>query len=194
MKKFNFIIAGLILVIGFTACSKDDTEYYDPQKYLTLEASVIENYADSVASAMGKEAVWDSTAAGVAEGFYKYNMNNANEIEVPRVSVKYSGRLIYTGAAFATDQTINSQPLVTLIQGWHFTFLPKFIKDKKGVMQRNYLSIDILELGLQKGSKVRVFLPSPYAYGNQARQGIPANSPLDFSIEVLEVEPPAPIN
>src|SRR5690606_33805453 len=203
MKKFNLIIASLIVAVGFAACSKDDTEYYDPQKYFTLEASAIEDYADSVASAMGKEAVWDSTGIwyileeeglqdSTADGFYKYNINNANQIEVPRISVKYSGRLINTGAAFATDQTMNNQSLVNLIQGWHFAFLPKFIEDKKGVMQRNYLSIDILELGLQKGSKVRIFLPSPFGYANSTQPNIPANSPLDFHIEVLEVKPPAP--
>ena len=205
MKKFNFIIASLIVAVGFAACSKDDTEYYEYEKFLALEATPIEEYADSVANVMGKEAVWDSTGIwyiveeeglqdSTVEGYYKYNINNAGNIEVPRVSANYTGKLIYTNSVFAQSAKLQDESLARLISAWQLAFLPKFIEDKKGEMQRNNISLGILELGLQKGSKVRIFVPSPYGYANSTQPNIPANSPLDFAIEVLEVKPPAAPN
>ena len=42
---------------------------------------------------------------------------------------------------------------------------------------------------LKKGSKARLFIPSPLAYGAQSPgPGIPANSVLMFDVEVLGVE------
>ncbi|MNL47460.1 FKBP-type peptidyl-prolyl cis-trans isomerase FkpA precursor [compost metagenome] len=43
---------------------------------------------------------------------------------------------------------------------------------------------------IQKGGKIRLFIPSQYAYGNSAMPGIPANSVLDFNIELTEVVNP----
>jgi len=40
---------------------------------------------------------------------------------------------------------------------------------------------------IQKGGKIRLFVPSYYGYGNQDRGPIPANSVLDFDIELLDV-------
>src|SRR5690606_68953 len=83
---------------------------YDYQKYLALEASMIEEYADSVANELGKEAVLDSTGIWYIvieegtqneeeEGFYKYNINN-NSIEAPRVRTNYVGKVIPSGSVF----------------------------------------------------------------------------------------------
>ena len=46
--------------------------------------------------------------------------------------------------------------------------------------------------GLKKGSKIRFVTPSLWAYGNRATTAgsktIPANSPLDYEIEILTIE------
>jgi FKBP-type peptidyl-prolyl cis-trans isomerase FkpA len=39
---------------------------------------------------------------------------------------------------------------------------------------------------IQKGGKIRLIVPSGYAYGPQGRQGIPSNSTLDFDIELVD--------
>ena len=39
---------------------------------------------------------------------------------------------------------------------------------------------------INKGGKIRLFIPSGYAYGTTPRSGIPANSILDFDIELLD--------
>ncbi|MEJ6980645.1 FKBP-type peptidyl-prolyl cis-trans isomerase [Pedobacter sp. P351] len=40
---------------------------------------------------------------------------------------------------------------------------------------------------IQKGGKIRLFVPSVYAYGQQSQGSIPANSILDFDIDLLDV-------
>ena len=40
---------------------------------------------------------------------------------------------------------------------------------------------------IQKGGKIRLLIPSQYGYGPQANGPIPANSVLDFDIELTEV-------
>ena len=45
-------------------------------------------------------------------------------------------------------------------------------------------------IGLSKGAKADLICPPDYAYGNRAMGAkIPANSPLLFSIEVVDIEP-----
>lgn len=200
MKNFNFLIVALVIGIGFSACSKKNTEYYDPQKYLTLEAPVIEKYVKGI-----ENAVWDSTGIWYAieevgltdsadANYYEYNINNADRIEVPFVSIKYQLRLV-ADSSLVQDGTITINKatgdgyLGNLVYGMQLAFLPRYIEDKSGELQKT-VGLGILEHGLQKGSKIRLILPSPYAYGNEIRTGIPANSPLDFTIEVLEVKPP----
>jgi FKBP-type peptidyl-prolyl cis-trans isomerase FkpA len=39
---------------------------------------------------------------------------------------------------------------------------------------------------IQKGGKVRLIVPSGYAYGSEAKSGIPTNSVLDFDIELVD--------
>ena len=39
---------------------------------------------------------------------------------------------------------------------------------------------------IQKGGKIRLIVPSGYAYGRQGQNGIPSNSILDFDIELVD--------
>lgn len=41
---------------------------------------------------------------------------------------------------------------------------------------------------IKKGGKIRLFVPSVYAYGPQAQGSIPANSILDFDIDLIDVK------
>lgn len=87
------------------------------------------------------------------------------------LTLKYTGRLL-NGTVF--DQTSGTNYLVSqlssLIKGW-------------GVL-----------LGMQKGAKIRIFVPSDLAYGLSGQTDsytgkttIPASSILDFDIEVIDV-------
>lgn len=82
-----------------------------------------------------------------------------------QVTAKYVGRLL-SGTVF--DQT-TTQPatfrLGTVIAGWQ-------------------IGVPLI----QKGGKIRLFIPSGYGYGQQGASTIPPNSVLDFDVELVDVQ------
>lgn len=208
MKNFNFfLIVAVIIGIGFTACSKNNAKPYDAQKYFDLEAPILEAYADSVAEALSTELESELEAKldketglwyilieeGISdpedEDYYKYNINSNNQIEVPRFSAEYVGRLVYSGAVFQ-EKGLTKELLTSVMPAWQAAFLPKLIENEDGEEKETF-GLGITEHGLQKGAKIRLIVPSPLGYQDQTQPSIPANSPLDFYIEVTEVLPPS---
>lgn len=98
--------------------------------------------------------------------YYKYNVvGTGNAIDIgSTVTVKYTGRLL-DGTVFDTsgDATFSYPATNGVIKGW-----------------------DIL-IGMQVGSKVRIFIPSDLAYGTTGSGSIAPNSILDFDIEIVSV-------
>ncbi|SDJ11654.1 FKBP-type peptidyl-prolyl cis-trans isomerase FkpA [Pedobacter sp. ok626] len=80
------------------------------------------------------------------------------------VTVDYSGKVLGASSNFDSDQA-KPFPLSSLIVGWQI-----------GIPY------------IQKGGQIRLFIPSGYAYGNNAQPGIPANSVLDFTIKLTNVQ------
>ena len=83
------------------------------------------------------------------------------------LTVGYTGRLLSTGAVFA--QTNNYHPafhLGDMIKGWQY---------------------GIVKSQMKKGGTVRLLIASRYAYGPYAQSNIPANSVLDFDIQLFDV-------
>jgi FKBP-type peptidyl-prolyl cis-trans isomerase FkpA len=81
------------------------------------------------------------------------------------ITAKYSGRFL-NGSVF--DQTTTmalSFPLGNVIVGWQ-------------------IGVPLI----QKGGKIRLLIPSQYAYGRNPTGSIPANSVLDFDIELVDVQ------
>jgi FKBP-type peptidyl-prolyl cis-trans isomerase len=76
------------------------------------------------------------------------------------VSVNYTGKLL-DGTVFQTG-TLPNQPLSGLIAGW-----------QAGIPHIN------------TGGRILLIIPSTLAYGNTAQNGIPANSVLVFTIDLL---------
>jgi FKBP-type peptidyl-prolyl cis-trans isomerase FkpA len=95
------------------------------------------------------------------------NISTAGSGEVVKANsllkVKYKGRLL-TGTVFDENSTGIDDVLSGFVQGW-----------RKGL------------LGLTKGTKLRMIIPSDLAYGPAGTTGIPPNAPLDFDIELVEV-------
>ena len=53
---------------------------------------------------------------------------------------------------------------------------------------RDYISaFNFAILSIGKGGHIRLVTPSKYGYGSRASSKIPANSPLFFDIEVVDV-------
>jgi len=100
--------------------------------------------------------------------YYKVNQLGTGETVdlASTVTIKYTGRLL-NGTVF--DQTTGDQTFATTIVG--------------GGLIKGWEAL----LGMQKGAKVRIFIPSDLGYGTTGNTGIPANSILDFDIEIVDV-------
>lgn len=205
MKKFNFLLIALIVGLGFTGCMKDDDfEPYDPQKYFDLEAPILQSYVDTAVglelAELDETGIWyQIIEPGLTdpedEDYYEYNLNNNNQLEMPEVTVQYVGKVVPSGTVFNDQDEDLKVGLGSMWGGWQVAFFPINMEYKNGdpVLDQNgeLLKIGITELGLQKGAIVRVVMPSPYGYQSQPQPNVPANSPLDFYIEVIDVNPPS---
>lgn len=208
MKNTIKLFALLFVAVGFGSCLKGDNQpFYDQDAILKEEAPILKEYVnttpgleDAILHASG---IWytiiedgiipEKDEDGNTTQGYFYNFNSVGGLEWPRVSVKYTGKLVSDGSVFdegTTEGLADDKffPLVNLIPGWGVAFFPTKIKNKEG----EDIKVDGLTFhGLQTGSKIRIVLPSIYGYRDRAQKGIPANSPLDFTIEVFKVIPPS---
>ncbi len=202
MKKINFLIIALIAGVAFSGCLKDnDIEPYDVQKYLDLEKPILKAYVEGTPELEGaildaETGIWykvieQGLQDKESSDFYTYKVDANNILIYPDIRVLYDGKLVATGVSYDKPNEVKDMSLANLISGWQIAFFPNKIKDKAGKINEFW---GLTELGLQKGSRIRIIMPSPYGYQNQPKGSIPANSPLDFYIEVLEVKAPSSTN
>jgi len=184
MKKITVLALGFMVAVGLSGCIKD-RETFDPQAQYQIEKPIIEEYATTELSNPQfheETGIWYQILNPGESGSYEYKIVN-NQIEAPTITVKYSGWLL-NGTKFDENQTDAGfkRSLGGVITAWQIAFLPQEIdgEDIGG------LTVE----GLQVGSKIRIVTPSYLAYGNQSSGNIPANSPLDFEIEVLDIVAP----
>lgn len=81
------------------------------------------------------------------------------------IAVKYTGKLLATGAIIDSSSEPIPFQLNTLIVGWQ---------------------IGLLKIG--KGASITLYIPSGYAYGKNERTGIPPNSNLIFTIDLVNLQ------
>lgn len=160
MKKY-FIFLFLTSIVALSSCLKEQADPFEAAKIqLVKDEEIIKKFiADSSISALRHESGLYYQIIKPGSGNVVYNNNTS-------VTVNYKGSFL-DGKIF--DQTKVNQPvsftLFGVIDGW-----------KIGVPL------------IQKGGKIRLIIPSGYAYGSNARQGIPANSILNFDIELIDVQ------
>ena len=137
-------------------------------------------------------------------GSYKYQLqSNGYQLVLPNpsIEVKYQGKLL-NGKVF--DETLQELPgdekedadssktshLGQLIPAWRIAFYPKEIR----INGKTHYVGGLTEKGLQKGAIIEFVVPSPYGYDNKevkdkdGKVTIPANSPLHFKIEVVNIK------
>lgn len=182
-----------LLSVLFFSCKKD--EIFDPIAQFDLEKPVIKTYANThypnMVYSSDTTGIWYEIVNPGQTGSYTYKIVDTVDIygqtgkalRMPTITVKYTGKLVSDNSVFETNVDKND-PLVSklngLISSWQYAFLPRSID--------TYKLGGFTPKGLQKGSKIRIVTPSYYAYGNQAMGKIPANSPLFFEIEVLDIK------
>lgn len=167
MKRFSmrhlFLIGAALMMVFFAACSKDEGEAYDPTPQFNKDVDSIKAYL----KAHSLTAVQDSLS-----GIY-YNIsakgNGVDSVRYTNTKVKtlYTGKLLSDVVFDSTGTTPREFYVGQVIVGWQFALTR-----------------------ITKGGKIRVYLPSYYGYGRQAQNGIPANSPLIFDIELVDLTNP----
>lgn len=154
----NILYVLAVLFLGIGACKKDN--YVDPRVQFGKDTVIINQFIEE----NNIDAVKDPY--GIYYQIIELGVGDTIPNDYSKITVQYTGRLL-NGAVF--DKTENdatySEYLGNLIGGWRLG-IPK----------------------IRRGGKIRLIIPSGYGYGDVAKPGIPANSVLDFDIELLKVE------
>ena len=163
MKKINYTLLLFCLAIGFTACKKNlGIENFDVDGQFRRDTTAIRAFAVANNIPIVKDPTYNIFYQIIKPG-------EGPDIEIKplsNLSVTYTGRLL-NGKAFDTQTTpTDFFPLSGMITGWE-------------------VGIPILK---KKGGKIRLLLPSVYGYGNLPYGPIPANSVLDFDVEIVDVK------
>lgn len=188
LMKYLKIFTLLFATLSLSSCfNKDDM--FDTNAQYEIEKPLIQQYVQENlpgATLDTATGIWYQILdIGDEEDTYDYKTLGAGGgIESPIIQVKYTLRLLNGTVVdkVDTEQGFTSN-LAGLIQAWHIAFLPK----KIGELNTGGFT----ENGLQKNSRIRFVTPSIWGYQNRAFGNVPANSPLDFTIEVLGVQAPS---
>ncbi|TYR35001.1 peptidylprolyl isomerase [Sphingobacterium phlebotomi] len=204
---FFFVLA----TMGFTSCSKSDdngTDWAEEQRIrdsinnariealLEEQAPILKDFAEERlpgAVLDDSTGIWFKIHEPGEEGSYSYRLVPGSmgrlSLSNPTVKVKYVGKLLNgdvfdeTTADDPKKETFSS-PLGSLIVAWNYAFYPKEIR----LNGNDYKIGGLTEKGLQKGAIIEFVAPSPYCYDNAASDDIPADSPLHFYIEVVDIK------
>ncbi|WP_104383845.1 FKBP-type peptidyl-prolyl cis-trans isomerase [Sphingobacterium sp. HMA12] len=199
MNKFlSPLFLGIVaLTLLNVSCNKnDDIPIYDATEQFKTDSVLLKNYVDSKfpdAQYDTETGIWyEMLVTGTGNYNYKIvDTLNAKHLKFSP-TVKYVGKLlngnIFDQTEAGKTSTFNIRTNTgyqypfdsTIIPAWTFAFAPKRIGDMK--------LGGLTEKGLQKGSKIHIIVPSRWAHGSLAMGKIPANSPLDFVIEVVDIK------
>jgi FKBP-type peptidyl-prolyl cis-trans isomerase FkpA len=158
----------LLIILLFSVCLVSCKKGYDAVEEVKTQAAkddkIVQDYIVDK-GLTGKAIKIDTT--GVYYIVMAPGSGNALFTNSTRVTIDYTSRILTTGVVFAESN--NFHPFYTLgevIRAWQL-----------GIPQ------------IKKGGKVRILAPSRYAYGpfDQPDIGLPANSIVDFEIELLDV-------
>lgn len=198
----KFLVLTLLSITFLTSCNEDDDNswYEEQQKELAridstkkAQAPILKTYAEEH---LGSSRTLD-TATGIWFEILtpntddSYNFINQNgALNNFLVKAKYEGKLVLTGATFETNTEGADFTANGVISAWQFAIFPKSVTLNGNVQQIGGLTAN----GVKKGGKIRFITPSTLAYDNYDRKDasgavkIPANSPLDFTIEVMDIK------
>ncbi|MGK9118477.1 FKBP-type peptidyl-prolyl cis-trans isomerase [Olivibacter jilunii] len=201
-NKILFLLFGVL--IAFSACNKTDFDELqrEQERQDSIERARIEKLIAEQTPLLKAyvEDKWENPIRDTATGIwyevlnpgqsdsYTYKRSSTGQIVVPTVEVKYKGQLLNgtvfdeTNDSLANKKTFKTN-LAQVIPAWQIAFLPRQIPYNG----QNYPAGGLTANGLKKGSKIRFVTPSPWAYDEESRDKIPANSPLVFEIEVVDI-------
>lgn len=134
-----------------------------------------------------KRGIWYSVDSEPTDNSYTYSLNaSGTQLTYPKLKLKYTvknlSNKVVESDLTGTDYNLGIQSSkITNI--WFISFFPYSIKFNGTDSVLGGLTKE----GLKKGSKFTVITPSIFAYGSKSQTDIPANSPLVYEFEVLEI-------
>ena len=163
MKIKHFLL--WVCIVGcFAACKKSDVgQVYDPIPQFKADTAAIRAYVKA-----NNIPVLKNEQYGVFYQIITPGSGNITYGPSTSITVDYEGKVMNGGVFDSSKGTPKTFTLGNLIAGWQI-----------GVPY------------IQKGGKIRLFIPSYYGYGEIARDApesvIPANAVLDFTITLNDV-------
>lgn|SRR5690606_24080813 len=211
IKPF-FAIA--LAAVTFTSCMKNDDPIDNTEEYRKIEQRVdsvltkqkvaIEAYVqnellnaveDTVTinltylDKVVKRGIWYQIDAEPTDDSFEYEVTGSG-YTIPNAKVKYSVKNLEGTTTYKEDTAgssyvlggSNANPSV-FNQVWQSSFYPYSIDYNGNTMYPKGLTKE----GLKKGSKITVVTPSIWAFDTQNVGDIPANTPLVYEFEVVEI-------
>ncbi|GAA4209054.1 hypothetical protein GCM10022289_33980 [Pedobacter jeongneungensis] len=162
MVKFKHVILLICLAGCFAACKKDVSidDSYDPTPQFKADTAAISAFVKTNNIPATKDA------SGIFYQIIAPGSGNVSYLTSTVITADYEGRLLNGTIFDSTKGTPTSFKLGNVILGWQF-----------GIQK------------IQKGGKIRLIIPSYFAYGTQSPSSlVPANSILDFTITLTDVQ------
>ena len=158
MKKIKYALLFAVMGGSIASCKKGSD--LDAEAQFSADTTAIRSYVTANSIPVIKDKY------GIFYQIITPGTGNLVYTGSTSVTVDYSGKVLGETTNFdSSSGTPVKFTLGSLITGWQI-----------GIPY------------IQKGGKIRLFIPSAYAYGNQDQPGIPENSVLDFTIELTNAE------
>ncbi len=208
------LFAIAITAVTFSSCMKDSDPIDNSEQYRQIEARIdsvltsqktdIEAFANSefdnaikdtvemALTYLGKDVergIWYEVISEPTDDSYEYEVNSSGYV-IPSVKVKYSVKSL-SGTTYIEDTTGTTYELGgsnananVINQTWVNSFFPYSI----AYNGKTFYTKGLTEKGLKTGSKIKVVTPSVWAFDTQTVGKIPANEPLVYEFEVLDIK------
>lgn len=159
MTKISHLLLFICMAGCLVACTKDFPEdNHDPIAQFTTDTNAIRAFVTKNNIVTKKDEQF-----GIFYQIIEPGTGKIEYVATTQVTANYTGRLL-DGTQFET-KTGAVFTMGGLIAGWQ-------------------IGIPLI----QKGGKIRLIIPSYYAYGNVKNGPVPANSVLDFTIEITDLK------
>lgn len=175
MKRLGALLLSVVWV--FTGCVSDEE---NAQIIFEQEVQKIEQYVTQNPIASVKEAIDGGT--GIRIYWTEVSGSGVKVALGDTVFVNYTGKLLNN---IVFDTSIEATAKANNLFNPNRTYEPlEFIIGRGMVIPGFEFGV----FNLEKGDKATVIMPSLYAYGSQGNGGIPANSPLIFELELVDIK------
>lgn len=160
MVKFKYFILMICLAGCLAACKKNEpVDDYDPTPQFKADTAAISAFVKTNNISATKDA------SGIFYQILEPGTGSVTYQASTKITSNYEGKLLNGTVFDSTNGTPISFTLGNVIVGWQI-----------GIQK------------IQKGGKIRLIIPSVYAYGTRSSTSVPANSILDFTITLTDVQ------